>query len=97
MAQALCWSYARQRKLHDARGRFVWLRVVLGSPLEGLRQPLAALRQQCSKRMWGSHKDELSYDIHQVMRDPPEELFADMSVDCLLPCILTIAFMVAKY
>ena len=57
----------------------------LDSPLEDLRQPLAALHQQCSKRIWGLHKDELSYDIHQVMRDPPEELFADISVDCLLP------------
>ena len=42
----------------------------LDSPLEDLRQPLAALHHQCSKRIWGLRKDELSYNIHQVMRDP---------------------------
>ena len=43
----------------------------LDSPLDDLRQPLAALHQQCSKRIWGLCKNNLSYDIHKVMRDPP--------------------------
>ena len=56
----------------------------LDSPLDDLRQPLAALRQQCMKRIWGLCKNSLSYDIHKVMRTPPEELFVDISVDKLL-------------
>ena len=56
----------------------------LDSPLDDLRQPLAALHQQCRKRIWGLCKNSLSYDIHKVMRTPPEELFVDISVDKLL-------------
>ena len=56
----------------------------LDSPLDDLRQPLAALHQQCRKRIWGLCKNSLSYDIHKVMRTPPEELFVDISVDQLL-------------
>ena len=43
----------------------------LDSPLDDLRQPLAALHQQCRKRIWGFCKNSLSYDIHKVMRTPP--------------------------
>jgi hypothetical protein len=42
------------------------------SPLDDLRQPLAALHQQCRKRIWGFCKNSLSYDIHKVMRTPPK-------------------------
>ncbi len=55
----------------------------LASPLEDLRQPLAALHQQCSQRVWGLNRDKLSYDINSVMRDPPNELFSDITTDDL--------------
>ena len=56
----------------------------LDSPWDDLRQLLKALHQQCSKRVWGLCKNSLNYDIHEVMRSPPEELFQDISVDKLL-------------
>ena len=54
------------------------------SPLDDLRQPLAALHKQCNKRVWGLCKNELCYDISKVMQHPPDELFATISVDALL-------------
>ena len=74
MAQALCWSDARKRKIITLVGALFGSEFFLDSPLEDLRQPLAALHRQCSKRIWGLRKDELIYNIHQVMRDPPRRI-----------------------
>ena len=52
--------------------------------MDDLREPLAALHKQCNKRVWGLHKNELCYDISEVMQHPPDELFATISVDTLL-------------
>lgn len=54
------------------------------SPLDDLLQPLAALHEQCNKRVWGLRKNELGYDMSKVMQHPPDELFATVSVDMLL-------------
>ena len=56
----------------------------LDSPLDDLRQPLAALHQQCRKRVWGLCKHSLRYATHKVMRTPTEEFCVDISVDQLL-------------
>ena len=56
----------------------------LDSQWHDLRPPLAALHQQCKKRIWGRCKTSLSYDIYKVMRDLPAELSVDISEDKLL-------------
>ena len=52
--------------------------------MDDLREPSAALHKQCNKRVWGLRKNELCYDISEVVQHPPDELFATISVDALL-------------
>ena len=42
----------------------------LDSPWDDLRQPLAALHQQCWKRILGLCKNSLRYEKHEVVRNP---------------------------
>ena len=55
----------------------------MASPLDVLRQPLAALHRKCSQRVWGLSRDEPRHDIFQVMKHPPKELFSDITVNDL--------------
>ena len=56
----------------------------LQSPLEDLRQPLAALHARCAQRAWGLSRENLSFDISSVMKHPPPELLSNITVDELV-------------
>ena len=51
--------------------------------LHDLRQPFASLHAACNKTVWSLDRDSLSYDICNVMKNPPKELFLSVSLDQL--------------
>ena len=71
---------ARERFLFQV-GNLFDTELLHASPLEDLRQPLAALRAQCAQRLWGLNKESLPFDIGKVMQNPPGEIFTEVSLD----------------
>eukprot|EP00973_Karenia_brevis_P052992 7366276-Karenia_brevis.AAC.1 len=68
---------AREQFLFQVGGLFG--EELLRTPMVELSKPLAALQTQASGRLWGLKRDQLPFDLTQVMRSVPDELFAEIS------------------